>query len=70
MSSIDIRQLEEIVERAVKRALAEARSEEMKAVAEALKALAEYVKTGFQVVNKGSTLMKRRWRVLQKKSPS
>lgn len=52
MSSIDIRQLEEIVERAVKRALAEARSEEMKAVAEALKALAEYVKTGFQVVNK------------------
>ncbi|MCU7788731.1 DASH complex subunit DAD2 [Pyrobaculum sp. 3827-6] len=44
---IDLKTLEEVVERAVKRALEEARSEEMKAVAEALKALADYTKAGF-----------------------
>ncbi|AET31667.1 hypothetical protein [Pyrobaculum ferrireducens] len=45
--SIDLKTLEEVVERAVKRALEEARGEEMKAVAEALKALADYTKAGF-----------------------
>jgi predicted nuclease with TOPRIM domain len=48
--SIDLKMLEEVVERAVKRALAEARGEEMKAVAEALKALADYTKAGFTQV--------------------
>ncbi|MGC9170885.1 MAG: hypothetical protein ACP5HD_09125, partial [Thermoproteus sp.] len=50
--SIDLKVLEEVVERAVKKALAEARSEEMKAVAEALKALADYTKAGFAHLNK------------------
>jgi Holliday junction resolvase-like predicted endonuclease len=49
---VDLRTLEEVVERAVKKALAEARSEEMKAVAEALKALADYTKAGFAHLNK------------------
>ncbi|AEA11543.1 hypothetical protein TUZN_0037 [Thermoproteus uzoniensis 768-20] len=48
--SIDLKTLEEVVERAVRKALAEARSEEMKAVAEALKALADYTKAGFTQV--------------------
>ncbi|MCU7786840.1 hypothetical protein ODS41_02710 [Pyrobaculum sp. 3827-6] len=48
--SVDLKTLEEVVERAVKRALAEARSEEMRAVAEALKALADYTKAGFTQV--------------------
>ncbi|MGC8584274.1 MAG: hypothetical protein ACP5MH_11210 [Thermoproteus sp.] len=48
--SVDLKTLEEVVERAVRRALAEARSEEMKAVAEALKALADYTKAGFTQV--------------------
>jgi predicted nuclease with TOPRIM domain len=48
--SVDLKTLEEVVERAVKKALAEARSEEMKAVAEALKALADYTKAGFTQV--------------------
>ncbi|AEA11624.1 hypothetical protein TUZN_0122 [Thermoproteus uzoniensis 768-20] len=50
--SVDLKTLEEVVERAVKKALAEARSEEMKAVAEALKALADYTKAGFTQLNK------------------
>ncbi|WP_148682707.1 hypothetical protein [Pyrobaculum ferrireducens] len=48
--SVDLKTLEEVVERAVKKALAEARSYEMKAVAEALKALADYTKAGFTQV--------------------
>ncbi|MGC9130892.1 MAG: hypothetical protein ACP5H5_04830 [Pyrobaculum sp.] len=50
--SIDLKTLEEVVERAVRRALEEARSEEMKAVAEALKALADYTKAGFAHLNR------------------
>ncbi len=57
---VDLKTLEEVVERAVKRALAEARSEEMKAVAEALKALADYTKAGFaQLDRRVSNLEKR-----------
>mgnify|MGYP001770654585 CR=1 FL=1 len=52
MSSIDLKQLEEVVERAVKRAIEEARTEDMRAMADAVKALADYVKTGFQEFNK------------------
>jgi len=48
MSSIDWDRLEEIVERAVRRA----RSEELKEMAEAVKALAEYMRTGFQEILK------------------
>jgi len=48
MSSIDWDRLEEVVERAVRRA----RSEELKEMAEAIKALAEYMRTGFQEVTK------------------
>jgi hypothetical protein len=50
--SVELRTLEEVVERAVKKALAEARSEEMRAVAEALKALADYTKAGFAHLNR------------------
>jgi hypothetical protein len=46
MSSIDWDKLEEVVERAVRRA----RSEELKEMAEAVKALAEYMRTGFQEI--------------------
>ncbi|AAL62856.1 hypothetical protein [Pyrobaculum aerophilum] len=49
---VDLKTLEEVVERAVKRALAEARSEELRAVAEALKALADYTKAGFAQLGK------------------
>ncbi|ADM27514.1 conserved hypothetical protein [Ignisphaera aggregans DSM 17230] len=42
--SVDLRSLEEVVERAVERALARSRSEELREVAEAIKALAEYVR--------------------------
>ena len=48
MSSIDWDRLEEVVERAVRKA----RSEELKEMAEAIKALAEYMRTGFQEVTK------------------
>jgi hypothetical protein len=48
MSSIDWDRLEEVVERAVRRA----RSEELKEMAEAVKALAEYMRTGFQEILK------------------
>jgi hypothetical protein len=45
---LDWDKLEEVVERAVRKA----RTEELKDVAEALKILAEYVKTGFEATNK------------------
>ena len=45
---LDWDKLEEVVERAVRKA----RTEELKDVAEALKMLAEYVKTGFEATNK------------------
>ncbi|MGB9706329.1 MAG: microtubule-binding protein, partial [Pyrobaculum sp.] len=46
--SLDWGRLEEVVERAVRRA----RSEELREVAEAVKTLADYMKTGFQETNK------------------
>ncbi|MGC9050240.1 PD-(D/E)XK nuclease family protein [Pyrobaculum sp.] len=46
--SLDWGRLEEVVERAVRRA----RSEELREVADAVKTLAEYMKTGFQETNK------------------
>ncbi|AEA12818.1 hypothetical protein TUZN_1342 [Thermoproteus uzoniensis 768-20] len=45
---LDWGRLEEVVERAVRRA----RSEELREMADAVKALADYMKTGFQEVNK------------------
>ncbi len=45
---LDWDKLEEVVERAVRKA----RTEELKDVSEALKMLAEYVKTGFEATNK------------------
>lgn len=50
--SVDLRRLEEVVERAVKRAIEESRSEDMRAMADAVKALADYVKYGFQEFNR------------------
>ncbi|MEM2203534.1 MAG: hypothetical protein QXI22_04170 [Sulfolobales archaeon] len=44
--SVDLKILEEIVEKAVKRALEEARSEDLRMIAEAIKALADYVREG------------------------
>jgi hypothetical protein len=46
--ALDWGRLEEVVERAVRRA----RSEELREMAEAVKTLAEYMKTGFQETNK------------------
>ncbi|WP_052883143.1 PD-(D/E)XK nuclease family protein [Thermoproteus tenax] len=46
--SLDWGKLEEVVERAVRRA----RSEELREVADAVRTLAEYMKTGFQETNK------------------
>ncbi|AET33840.1 hypothetical protein [Pyrobaculum ferrireducens] len=65
--SIDLKILEEVVERAVKRALEEARSEEMKAVAEALKALADYTKAGFTQVTTEIKELKARVENLEKR---
>jgi hypothetical protein len=48
--SIDWGRLEEVVERAVRRA----RAEELKDVAEAIKTLAEYVKKGFEIIEEHS----------------
>jgi DNA polymerase III sliding clamp (beta) subunit (PCNA family) len=45
---LDWDKLEEVVERAVRKA----RTEELKDVAETLKMLAEYMKTGFEATNK------------------
>jgi len=52
VDSIDLKQLEEVVERAVKRAIEESRSEDVKAMVDAIKALADYVKYGFQEFNR------------------
>ena len=52
MDSIDLKQLEEVVERAVRRAIEESRSEDVKAMVDAIKALADYVKYGFQEFNR------------------
>jgi predicted component of type VI protein secretion system len=48
VSSIDLKQFEEVVERAVRRVIEESRSEDVKAMADAIKALADYVRFGFQ----------------------
>jgi outer membrane murein-binding lipoprotein Lpp len=52
LMSVDLKILEEIVEKAVKRALEEARSEDLRMIAEAIKALADYVREGFKQVDK------------------
>jgi phage host-nuclease inhibitor protein Gam len=49
--SEDLRRIEEAVERAVKRALAEARTEDLRVLAEAVKTLADYVREGFKLFN-------------------
>jgi len=47
--SEDLRRIEEAVERAVRRALAEARTEDLRILAEAVKTLADYVREGFKI---------------------
>ena len=49
--SEDLRRIEEAVERAVRRALAEARAEDLRVLAEAVKTLADYVREGFKLFN-------------------
>jgi predicted nuclease with TOPRIM domain len=49
--SEDLRRIEEAVERAVRRALAEARTEDLRILAEAVKTLADYVREGFKLFN-------------------
>ncbi|MGC9050761.1 hypothetical protein [Pyrobaculum sp.] len=68
--SVDLKTLEEVVERAVKKALAEARSEEMRAVAEALKALADYTKAGFTQVTAELKELKTRVSALETRTAS
>jgi len=59
--SIDLRSLEEVVERAVERALTRARSEELREVAEAIKALAEYVREFVRYQQSFNDEQMRRW---------
>jgi len=59
--SVDLRSLEEVVERAVERALARARSEELREVAEAIKALADYVRAFIEVQEKRWEENNKRW---------
>ena len=47
--SVDLKILEETVERAVRRALAETRSEDLKILAEAIKVMADYIREGFKI---------------------
>jgi predicted nuclease with TOPRIM domain len=49
--SEDLKRIEEAVERAVRRALAEARTEDLRILAEAVKTLADYVREGFKLFN-------------------
>ena len=49
--SVDLKGIEEAVERAVKKALAEARGEDLKILAEAIKILADYIREGFRLFN-------------------
>jgi hypothetical protein len=51
--SEDLRRIEEAVERAVRRALAEARAEDLRVLAEAVKTLADYVREGFKIFDEG-----------------
>jgi predicted nuclease with TOPRIM domain len=51
--SEDLRRIEEAVERAVRRALAEARAEDLRILAEAVKTLADYVREGFKIFDEG-----------------
>jgi len=62
--SIDWGKLEEVVERAVKRA----RAEELRDVAEAIKTLAEYVKKGFDIIEEHSKVLTEHSRVLAEHS--
>ncbi|MGC9169724.1 MAG: hypothetical protein ACP5HD_03155 [Thermoproteus sp.] len=55
---LDWGRLEEVVERAVRRA----RSEELREMADAVKALAEYMKTGFRRLPDNSPNKARGWR--------
>lgn len=65
MSSIDWARLEEVVERAVRKA----RGEELKEIAEAIKTLAEYMKTGFQeiqnILNEHTKILKEHAKTLE-----
>jgi hypothetical protein len=63
-TSIDWGKLEEVVERAVKRA----RAEELREVAEAIKALADYVKKGFVIIEEHSRVLAEHSRVLAEHS--
>ena len=63
-TSIDWGKLEEVVERAVKRA----RAEELRDVAEAIKTLAEYVKKGFDIIEEHSRVLAEHSRVLAEHS--
>jgi len=63
-TSIDWGKLEEVVERAVKRA----RAEELREVAEAIKALADYVKKGFDIIEEHSRVLAEHSRVLAEHS--
>jgi hypothetical protein len=62
--SIDWGKLEEVVERAVKRA----RAEELREVAEAIKTLAKYVKKGFDIIEEHSKVLTEHSRVLAEHS--
>jgi hypothetical protein len=65
VSSIDWARLEEVVERAVRKA----RGEELKEIAEAIKTLAEYMKTGFQeiqnILNEHTKILKEHAKTLE-----
>jgi phage host-nuclease inhibitor protein Gam len=65
--SEDLRRIEEAVERAVRRALAEARTEDLRVLAEAVKTLADYVREGFKVFQERFEKIDERFKEIEKR---
>jgi predicted nuclease with TOPRIM domain len=68
--SEDLKRIEEAVERAVRRALAEARTEDLRILAEAVKTLADYVREGFKLFNERFEGVDKRLSSLEKRLSS
>jgi len=65
--SIDLKILEEAVERAVRRALAETRSEDLKILAEAIKIMADYIREGFRIFDERFNKMEDRFKQIDER---
>jgi DNA repair exonuclease SbcCD ATPase subunit len=65
--SVDLKILEETVERAVRRALAETRSEDLKILAEAIKVMADYIREGFKIFDDRFNQIDRRFKQIDRR---